>query len=101
MTGLKDAQTEDNKILDINSLMTAFEDYVDKAIAGDIGVPITYYLKPITASQLAQMWVAKYFPGKYLTAAGDDTAPEETEVSQPRAARARTPKRPTPKDKAA
>ena len=66
-----------NKMLDINSLMTAFTDYVAKAGDGDIGVPIEYFLKPITANQLFQMWVAKYFPAKYVTSAGDDTKPEE------------------------
>lgn len=67
-----------NKMLDINSLMTAFTDYVSKAAGGDIGVPIEYFLKPITANQLFQMWVAKYFPAMYVTSAGDDTTPEES-----------------------
>ena len=66
-----------NQMLDINSLMTAFTDYVNKAGSGEIGVPIEYFLKPITANQLFQMWVAKYFPAKYVTSAGDDTTPEE------------------------
>ena len=66
-----------NKMLDINSLMTAFTDYVNKAIAGNVGVPINYYLKPITRSQLAQMWVAKYLPGQFVTSAGDDTSAQE------------------------
>jgi len=42
-----------------------------------VGVPVTYYLKPITASQLIQMWVAKYFPGQYVTSSGDDATPKE------------------------
>ena len=65
-----------NKMLDINSLMTAFTDFVTKAASGG-GVPINYFLKPITASQLAQMWVAKYLPGEYVTSAGDDHTPDE------------------------
>ena len=32
-----------------------FQDYVDKAIAGEAGVPINYYLKPITKLMIAQM----------------------------------------------
>lgn len=47
MLGLSNLDDGQNKILDINSLMTAFEDYVDKAIAGNIGVPINYYTKTI------------------------------------------------------
>ncbi len=73
MTGLGDIADGENKMLDINTLMTAFEDYVTKAIAGELGVPINYYLKPITAAQLAQMWVAKYYPKQYLTISGDDS----------------------------
>ncbi|MCB9567075.1 MAG: hypothetical protein H6710_07685 [Myxococcales bacterium] len=77
LTSVGEIQDGANKMLDINSMMTSFEDYVNKALAGQAGVPITYYMKPITASELAQMWVAKYFPGKYVTSAGDDSTPVE------------------------
>jgi hypothetical protein len=77
MSAVSEHQDGANKMLDINSLMTAFTDFVQKASAGNIGIPITYYLKPITASQLAQMWVAKYLPGEYVTSAGDDKTPVE------------------------
>lgn len=73
MSGLAEIEYKNNKMLDINSLMTAFEDYVDKALAGNIGVPINFYLKSITRAQLAQMWVAKYYPGKFLAISGDDS----------------------------
>ena len=66
LTGLSEIDNGSNQILDINSLMTAFEDYVDKALDGELGVPINYYLKSIPKSQLAQMWVDKYFPDKFL-----------------------------------
>jgi hypothetical protein len=64
-----------NKVIDTNSMMDAMEDYIQKCLAGNIGIPINYYLKPITKSQLAQMWLAKYYPNKYnLAGAGDDSA---------------------------
>lgn len=75
MSGLEKIDSGQNKMLDINSLMTAFEDYVDKALAGNIGVPINFYLKSITRVQLAQMWVAKYYPNQYLMISGDDSEP--------------------------
>ncbi len=75
LTGLADIDDGQDKMLDISSLMTAFEDYIEKVLAGNAGAPITYYMKPITASQLAQMWIAKYLPGQYVTSAGDDTTP--------------------------
>jgi len=63
-----------NQILNINSMMTAFTNFVERAVTTP-GVPINYWLKPITASQLAQMWVAKYLPSQYVTSAGDDITP--------------------------
>jgi hypothetical protein len=77
MQGLSNLDEVQNKMLDITSMMVAFEDYV-KAATGleenvKIGVPINYYTKPITRTQLAQMWVAKYYPNKYLGISGDDT----------------------------
>lgn len=44
-----------NKILDINSMMRAFDDYLEKAADGNSCVPINYYLKDITKSMLAEM----------------------------------------------
>jgi hypothetical protein len=74
MSGLGDIDDGQNKMLDINSLMSAFEDYVDKALAGNIGVPINYYLKNVPKAALAHLWVAKYFP-QYLAISEDDTTP--------------------------
>jgi len=76
MSGLAKIEDGKNKMLDINSLMDAFQDFVTKALDGSSGVPINYYLKPITRSQLAQMWIQKYYPNKFLTlTTGDDTTP--------------------------
>jgi hypothetical protein len=73
MSGLSATDDKSNQILDINSMMTALEDYVGKAIAGDCGVPINYYVKPITKLQIAEGWVSRYLPGKYIAPTGDDT----------------------------
>ncbi|KPM39554.1 hypothetical protein AK830_g6976 [Neonectria ditissima] len=62
-----------NKVLDTNSMMLALDDYLQKAAEGDCGVPINFYLKDIDQKMLAQMWVAKYFPGQYMTIKYDDT----------------------------
>ncbi len=67
LTGLKEIDDGQNKVLDTNSMMTALEDYIDKALAGQIGMPVNYYLKPITKSELAQLWVNKYFPNQFLS----------------------------------
>ncbi len=73
LTGVKQIQDGSNKMLDINSMMTALDDYIKKATEGGIGVPINYYVKPITRLELAEMWMAKYYPNKYLAIAGDDS----------------------------
>jgi hypothetical protein len=72
MSGLSDIDDGQNKMLDINALMTAFEDYIDKALAGNIGVPINYFLKSLPKAALAHLWVSKYYP-QYLAISEDDS----------------------------
>ncbi len=76
MQSLSKLDDQKNGMLDISSMVVAFEDYVNTATAvtleTPIGVPINYYLKPITRTQLAQMWVSKYYPNKYVDIQGDD-----------------------------
>lgn len=76
LSALKDGDTSTNQIIDTNSLMIALDDYIQKALAGNVGVPIMYFLKAITAQDIAQSWVAKYFPGKFLAPSGDDSKPD-------------------------
>jgi hypothetical protein len=62
-----------NKVVDTNSMMTALDDYVNKAIAGECGVPINFFLKPITSRQLAEAWLKKFYPGEFIgESTGDD-----------------------------
>jgi hypothetical protein len=75
LSSLSDTDKTSNKVLDINSMMTAFQDFITNAKEGKTGIPINYYLKQITKGMLAQMWVAKYLPGKYLTIDNDDAPP--------------------------
>lgn len=74
---LSDIDNQNNKIIDTNSMITAMEDYIDKCLAGNIGVPINYYLKQITKSQIARMWLQKYYPSKLTAQLGgaDDSQP--------------------------
>ncbi|KAI4178801.1 MAG: hypothetical protein L6R41_008202 [Letrouitia leprolyta] len=73
LSALGEIDDGENKLLDINSLMTALEDYLSKAGESTSGVPINYYLKDITKGMLAEMWVAKYYPGQYMPIQNDDT----------------------------
>jgi hypothetical protein len=74
MAGVAPVDTAANKMLDINTMMTAFEDYVQKCIVGNIGVPVNYYLKPISQSQLVEMFIGKYYPKQFLNIGGDDVS---------------------------
>lgn len=53
-----------NKVMDINTLMNAFEDYLSliRQPEGNAGVPINFYLKNISRSQIARLWIQKYYP---------------------------------------
>jgi hypothetical protein len=78
LSGLSNIDDGANNIIDTNSMMTAMDDYIQKCIAGgnNLGVPINYYLKPITQSMIARAWLAKYYPNKYNKAgAADDSTP--------------------------
>ena len=82
LSGLSTIDNQNNKIIDTNSLMDAMEDYINKCLAGNLGVPINYYLKPITKSEITQMWLAKYYPNKYNQAgSGDDSAPSNNSAA--------------------
>lgn len=74
LTALGEIEDGANKFLDINSLMSALDDYLKKAAEGTSGVPINYYLRDITKKMLAEMWMDKYFPNEYMAVKGDDSS---------------------------
>jgi hypothetical protein len=51
-----------NKVMDIASLMAAFENYLQKIDTGEAGVPISFYVKTITKIHLLKLWKEKYYP---------------------------------------
>ncbi|WP_062061682.1 hypothetical protein [Aquimarina longa] len=77
LSGVSKIDDGQNQIIDTNSMMTALEDYINRCVSGgdNLGVPINYYLKPITQSMIARAWMAKYYPNKYNKAgSADDSA---------------------------
>ena len=65
MSGLSQMDAGQNQVLDTNTLMTAFKQFVSAVTSGSdegVGVPINYYLKTITKSDVARLWVKKYYP---------------------------------------
>lgn len=65
-----------NKALDLNSMMIAFENYIEDIKAKDsaVGVPIGFQIRRITAPNVAQLLLDKYFPESSSKAA-PKTAP--------------------------
>jgi len=80
LSGVSKIDGSENKIIDTNSVMTALDDYIQKCIEGgeNLGVPINYYLKPITQSEIARMWMATYYPNKYNKAGAADDSKESS-----------------------
>lgn len=55
--------TQSNKVIDMNSLMTALDDFVERANKSEGGgVPINFYIKHITQRTIAYQWMEKYYP---------------------------------------
>ena len=68
-----EASRKDNKVIDLNSLMTAFDDFVKKAAADDAcGVPINFFVREITKSDIAKAYLKKYSPLKDWQLSSDD-----------------------------
>ncbi|KAK7222804.1 hypothetical protein V2G26_010807 [Clonostachys chloroleuca] len=86
MSALAVVDESKNKVLDVNSMMTALDDYLKKASEGNAGIPINYYLKDINQKMLAQMWAAKYYPNQFMAIKYDDTeGGPATEGGEPKA----------------
>lgn len=85
LSGLSAIEEHENNIIDINSMMTAMDDYIQKCVEADnnVGVPINYYLKPVTKSMITRAWLAKYFPNRAnLAGSIDDSEPAAVEEEQ-------------------
>lgn len=62
MQGLQTIDERQNSLMDINSLMAAFENYLTevKGANGIVGVPIDFHLRKYNKSQLLDLWTSKY-----------------------------------------
>lgn len=76
LSSLGNLDKDTNNVLDINSMMTAFENYLTAIKNKDqsVGVPVSFNLKKITRSQIEQWWQDKYYPRKQSIA----LSPEKT-----------------------
>jgi hypothetical protein len=65
MKSLHKIDHEKNRVLDINSLMEAFENYI--SLVGNkgnvAGVPVNYFIKKLTKADIINLWTQKYHAG--------------------------------------
>ncbi len=73
LTALGEIQDGANKILDINSMMTALDDYLKKAAESTSGVPLNYYLKDIHKGHARPNVGGQVLPGQGLVIKYDDS----------------------------
>mgnify|MGYP003628189853 FL=1 len=53
VSALGETQKLENNVINTNSLMTAFDNYVEEATKGKVGgIPINFFLKPITSNRI-------------------------------------------------
>lgn len=80
LTAVAKVQDAENKVIDTNSVMTALDDYVNRCVEGgeNLGVPINYYLKTLTQSEIARAWLTKYYPNKFERGETLGDAPDQT-----------------------
>ena len=62
VSAVTEADEKQNQIIDTNSLLVALEDFINKAIEGKCGVPINYYIQPVTKRTIALAWMKAYYP---------------------------------------
>lgn len=73
VSNLIEGDKEANQVIDTNSLMTAFDDYVQKASKGEEGVPINFFLRELTKPAIAKSWMKKFDPiQNWQFSSGDD-----------------------------
>lgn len=82
--GLAKIDQQNNKVLDINSLMNAFDSYITSVQSPDagIGVPVNFYLKKLDKQEIEKLWIDKYYP-EDTTAGKADARGAATKEGQP------------------
>lgn len=61
---MADVDREQSKVMDLNSLMTALDNYIQGANSPKElhGVPISFYTRNLTRSEIIRLWMKKHYP---------------------------------------
>ena len=71
-----------NKVIDLNTLMSAFDNYIDavtQPTGGVAGVPIGFLFRKVNAAQVARLWLDKYYGQKAAPAVRPQGPPDPYE----------------------
>lgn len=68
---LNEVDRGNNQVLDINSLVKAFENFISAINNEGAGVPIGFYTKALNKAQLAKLWISRFFPPQPKTEQGE------------------------------
>ena len=66
MSGMEKMNTEKVKVMDVNSLMEAFEGYLQNIQSSDsaVGIPVRFFIKKISKKSIIKEWLNKNYPSK-------------------------------------
>jgi hypothetical protein len=79
MLTLSNIESEKNKTLDINTMLGMFENYVTLITKDNKdalkGTPISYYIRPITKTEIVKNYLQTYYPTESPTISKNDKVP--------------------------
>jgi len=62
VSAIKTKEANKSKIIDTNSMMNAFTDYIKKAQEGNCGIPVNFYIKKIDKGLVARTYINVFYP---------------------------------------
>ncbi len=86
MDNLFGADEKRNRKFDLNSLMGAFDNYIDCIVhdKGQLGVPLSYHIRPMSKRQIVKFWLDKYYPESGDVGNSDKKSDKKDEKQQPK-----------------
>lgn len=80
LEALNDGSTSEASVINAETMMHAFDNYLSMANVGDVtnlGVPVNYFVGPISKLFIVDKWMQKYFPDETFDDSNDDEVTDE------------------------
>jgi hypothetical protein len=72
---LSDVDRASNRVLDVNSLMAALENYIAAIHTDGVGVPTGFYVRHLRKQEIARLWLKRYYTDGPDSAVGGTKRP--------------------------